>query len=236
MIHIELKGLNRLKRDVELFSKRAVPHAVRETLNGCAFALQKEWRGEVRQSFTLRNKYTERSIQVDRARGIDTRAMQARTGSIAHYMDEQEEGAIVRGGGKHKPIPGPAAAGQAPGGKRTRTVRQGLRLSAITVSHSPLARYGKRRQNAIALAIARRKGERFALLNRSKGGGRGLFEVRGGRRTLRTRLLYDVSRGSVRVPAEPTLQRSIRKSQRAFEQAQYLAVLRQLKRHKVFGY
>lgn len=238
MIHIRIKGLPELIRGVNAFSKTGVPYAVRDTLNDSAFALRKEWQGEIKRSFTLRNQYTERSIRVDKAQGRDVRSMEARTGSIAAYMAEQEEGATVRGKGKHKAIPAPAAAGQSPGAaKRTRTVRAGLRLSAINVANPAMAGYGKRRQNAIALAIARRRGDRFALLNRAKGKGRGLFEVRGfSKRKVRMRMLYDLSKGSVRVKPEPTLQRSITSSHRAFEQAQAKAFVRQLRRCKVFGY
>ncbi len=86
------------------------------------------------------------------------------------------------------------------------------------------------------MAIAIRKGERFALLNRISRKGRGIFEVRGGKRSGRARLVWDMSRGSVKVPREPTLERSIKHSASAFEAAQYKAVLNQLKRNKVMGY
>jgi hypothetical protein len=235
-IDVKLVGYKKLEQDLGTFAKKAVPYAARNGLNGSAFALQDEWRGEVRRTFTLRNQYTVRSIQVDKAQGLDLRTMQAVTGSVAPFMSDQEEGATVHGKAGKKAIPGPAAAGQAPGGKRTRKVRVGLRLSSITIDQPSTQGYGKRRANAVAIAVAIRKGERFAMLNRRKGGGRGLFEVRGNKRGARVRLLYNMSKRSVRVPAAPTLQRSIKRAQYRFERAHYQALLYQLKRWKVFGY
>lgn len=235
-IEVKLQGLEKFQRDLETYRKRAIPYAARDGLNGCAFALMREWRREVKSTFTLRNQYTERSIRVERAQGLNLRTMVAITGSVAPYMGDQEQGAVIRGKGKHKAIPGPAAAGQAPGGKRTRTVRAINRLSAIHVLHVNATRYGRRRQNAVAIAVALRKGQRHVLLNRRRGGGRGLFSVWGTRRGVRTRLLWDVSRASVRVDPHPTLQRSLDRSRAVFTGILSNAYLAQLRRHKVLGY
>lgn len=235
-IKVELKGFGKLTDDLNKFAARGLPYAVRDTLTGSAFALQKRWRAEVKSSFTLRNRYTEQSIRVDKAQGAKVESMQAVTGTIAPYMPDQEEGATVRGRGKHKAIPTAIAAGQGQGAKRTRVVRAGLRLQAVNVPTHPLPSMGRRRQNAVLMAIAIRKGERFALLNRIKTKGRAIFEVRGGKRSGRARMVWDMSRGSVKVHREPTLHRSIASSTADFERAQYAAVLKQLQRNKVFGY
>jgi hypothetical protein len=226
-----------IKVDLNRFASRGVPYMVRDTLTGCAFALQRAWRADVRGAFVLRNKYTEKSIRVDKATGTKVASMEAVTGTIAPFMRDQEEGNTVRGRGKHKAIPTGLAAGQGQGAARTRTVRTGLRLQAINIPSRPMPNIkGKRRQNAIAMAIAIRKGERFVMLNRIKVKGRAIFEVRGGKRSGRARMLWDMSKGSVKVPREPTLERSIHASARAFEKVQYQATLNQLKRNKVMGY
>lgn len=235
-IRVDLRDFKRLSDDLEKMAKRAIPYAIRDTLNGSAFALQKGWRGEVKRTFTLRNRYTEQSIRVDKAQGTSIAGMKAVTGTIAPFMPDQEEGGTVRGRGAHKAIPSAAAAGGALGAKRKSVVRSGFRLSSIQVTQRPLPKYGRRRQNAVAMAIAIRKGERFALLNRIKSKGRAIFEVKGGKRSGRARLIWDVSRGSVKVPREPTLQRSIALSSRVFEKVQYEAMLTQLRRNKVMGY
>jgi hypothetical protein len=237
-IKVELKGFGRLTDDLEKFAKRAIPYAIRDTLNGSAFALQKEWRSDVKRSFTLRNRFTEQAIRVDKASGTQVSAMEAKTGTIAPYMPDQESGGTVKGKGKHKAIPTAVAAGQGQGAKRTRMVRAGLRLQAVQVEQIP-QKYGKRRQNALAIAVALRKGQKHVMLNRTKGNGRAIFEVKGGtkgRKGVRVRMLWNMSRSSVHVDREPTLQRSIGASERTFEQVQYNAMITQLKRNRVVGY
>jgi hypothetical protein len=133
----------------------------------------------------------------------------AKVGSVADYMDEQEEGATIRGSGQAQGHPHSLqAAGQAGGGKRTKLVRGRFYLGAIQVAHPALSG-GRRQQNAIAIAVARKQGKKVVLLNRPKGG-KALFLMGAGtKRKLKTRMLWDVSRGSVRVKPEPTLERSI---------------------------
>jgi hypothetical protein len=235
-VKVELKGFGKLTDDLNTFASRGFPYAVRDTLNGCAFETQREWRAEVKRTFILRNRYTEQSIRTDKARGTKVEGMAATTGTIAEYMPDQESGGEVRGKGKHKAIPTAVAAGQGQGAKRTRMVRAGLRLQAVNVTQLP-QQYGKRRQNAMAIAVAIRKGQRFALLNRMKGSGRAIFEVKATqRRGARVRMLWDMSRGSVHVDREPTLHRAIASSSSQYDRIQYQAVLNQLKRNKVMGY
>lgn len=232
MIEVTIDARKAL-RDLKAFREKAVPYAIRNALNRAAFHARGEWQAEVRGAFTLRNKYTERSIQVERATGKDTRGMVAKVGSVADYMDEQETGATVRGRSKHKPIPAPTAAGLQPGGKRTRLVRPGNKLAALQV----LKPVGKtpRQRNAVALAMARRKGRKVALLERPRGG-KGFFLLGRGKRKVSTRLLWDLSRGSVRVKPSPTLQRTLARVEPRLADIHRDAVVEQLRRHKILGY
>lgn len=234
-VYVDTRDFRKLHDHLERFAKRAVPYAARDALNGCAFELRKEWQEKIRGTFTLRNKFTERSIRVEKASGLDLRTMQSRTGSVAAYMADQETGATIRGSGKHKAIPAPGAANQAPGARRTRVVTSSKRLGAIHINSPALAKYGRRRQNAIALAIAIRKGERFALLNRT-GRGRGIFEVKGLKTKAKVRLLYDVSRGSVKVKPSETMRHAVVGAGHRFERVIYDSLLRQLHRNKLLGF
>ena len=233
-VEVELKDFERLQRDLATFAKRSVPYATRAALTSSAFALREAWQSEIKGSFTLRNSFTERSIRVDKATGTNLQTMQATTGSVASYMGEQEEGATIHGRSKHKPIPGPAAAGQKPGSKRTRLVRAGNKLGAINVLR-PITKGSKKRRNAAAIAQAIAKGKKVALLERKKGG-KGLFAVSGGKRKVRMALLWDLSRGSVKVKPEPTLQRSLRRIESKLDRIHYTELLKQLRRARVFGY
>jgi hypothetical protein len=234
-VYVDTSDFKKLHRDLQTFAKRAFPYAVRNALTGCAFEARKVWQMEIRAAFTNRNAFTERSIRVEKATGVDVRGMKAVVGSVAPYMGDQEHGAVIRGGGKHKAIPAPGAAGLK-GGKRTKLVRPQFRMGAINVNHPSLAKYGRRRQNAVVLAIAIRKGERFALLNRATGRGRGLFEVKGLKRKAKTKLLWNVSKGSVRVQPEPTMRRAVLRSKNTFERITADAMIHQLKRYRLMGY
>lgn len=231
-IRVDLRGFEKLSRDLKTFAKRGVPYAIRDALNGSAFAVQKEWKSGVRQSFTLRNRYTEQSIRVDKAKGTNVGSMQSVTGTIADYMDDQEFGASTTG-----PVPGPAAAGNAPGSnKRTRLTRSAFRFGGVGVSRPTAKPLGKRRQNAIALAIAVRKGERFALLNRITSKGKGIFEVKGGKRGAKTKLIWSLKKGSMKVKPTPTLTKALAMSTGHMNKAINDAFIGQLKRNRVMGY
>lgn len=233
-VSISWKGIDEARRDLQTFASKAVPYAARNALNTIAFEARGEWQRQIKGSFTLRNRFTERSILVTKAQGRDVSRMASFVGSVAPYMGDQESGATVRGKSGLKGIPAPAAAGQQPGGKRTRLVRAANRLGAINVAHPRLT--GSRQQrNAIALAVARRKGQKVALLERPKGG-KGLFRLMGGKRRIRTRLLWDFSKRSVRVKSEPTLQRTLSAVSRKVPHILLASTLEQLRRNRIFGY
>lgn len=233
MISVKVDARQALK-DLKTFRAKALPFAIRNSLNRMAFAAREIWQEEIRSSFVNRNKFTERSILVERANGTNARNMIATVGSTAPYMVDQEHGAVIRGRGKHKPIPGPVAAGQAPGSKRTKLVRPASKLSALHLKHGKGGK-SRKQKNAIAIAIAKRGGQRAVLLERPSGG-RGIFKLMGGRKRVQTRLLWDLSRGSVTVKPEPTLQRTLKRIQPKLETIHRDALVEQLRRHKIMGY
>jgi len=234
-IKVDTSDWNRLYNELEKF-KKAQAYAQRNALNACAFEAQKAWRSEVSRTFTNRTPFTERSIRVDKAAGLDVRTMQSVVGSVAPYMGDQERGAEVHGRGKHKAIPAPVAGGGAGAGPRPRVVSARYRLSAIKTADPKVGRFGRKQRNAIAMANAVRSGNRFALLARPRGG-RGLFEVkRVGRRKFTARLIWNVGRGSVHVRPEPTMHRAVEHSMGAFRRLTEAALIDQLRRNKVMGY
>jgi hypothetical protein len=229
IITVDLRSWDKLKKELEREVPKAVKYAVRDALNAAAFETRREWSKEIESRFTTRNKYTGRAaLRVERAIGIDVRSMQSSVGSIADYMAKQEFGGATKG-----PIPGPVAAGQAPGAKRTKPVRATNRIRTLQAAR---VRGGSRKQrNAAAMAMAKRKGQKHAVLDRP-GGGQGLFRITGSKRKLSTRLVWAVGRGSSRVPATPTLQPVLRRLMPTYERLAEQAFLKQLKRHRVLGY
>ncbi|HET7545162.1 MAG TPA: hypothetical protein VFK05_35095 [Polyangiaceae bacterium] len=203
MITVELKGAEKMVGDLAQMREKAVPYAIKNALNTAAFETRSIWQREIKSAFVNRNAFTQRSIFVEQA---TTAKLEARVGSQAPYMAVQETGGTVTGRSGRKPIPGPVAAGQAPGSHRTRLVRARFRLGAIQVAHPALSGDRKRR-NAIAISTARKQGKSLVLLTRPNGG-KGLFVIGAGK-TFAPRFLWNVSRSSVHVRAEPTLERSL---------------------------
>lgn len=235
MLKIEMVGAREMLAGLEKFRKSAVPYAARDTVNSLAFEGRRIWGDEIRRTMVTRNRFTAGpALQVDKARGTSLETMQAELGSIAEYMPRQEFGATVTGRAGHKGIPGPVAAGQAAGGRRTKPVRVGNRMSAI---HAVRAAKGASRhqRNAIAMAIAKRTGRKYVVLERP-GGGTGVFVLGGGKRKLTAKLVWDVSRRSVRIEPHPTLGPTLRRLEALAPRIQEQALMRQLQRHKILGY
>lgn len=229
IVTVDTSDFKRYERELKRYEV-AHGHGVRNALNGCAFEAQKAWRSEVKRTFTLRAPFTERSIQVDKAKGLDIGSMQSKVGSIAPYLEDQEEGATIHGKGKHKAVPAAVAGGAAGPGIRPRVVLGRFRMGGIKVRDPKVGRYGRKQRNAIALDVAARTGNRFALLLKPKGG-RAIFEVRKlGRRKFKTRLIWNVDRSSVTVKPEPTMHRAIARSMGAFERITKAALQDQLRR------
>lgn len=204
MIKVELKGAKEMVADLKKMREKAVPFAIKNALNTVAFETRRLWQAEVKSVFTNRNLFTANSVRVEQA---TTSKLQATVGSVAPYMGLQETGGTDSGRHGRKPVAGPVAGGQAPGAKRTTLVRGRFKLPAINVAHPALT--GTRRQrNAIAIAVAIKSGSKRAVLERP-GGGKGLFIVGGRAKAPTTRLLWNVSKSSVHIKAQPTLERSI---------------------------
>lgn len=229
MITVELKGDKRMLADMAKMRAKAVPYAIKNALNTAAFETRSIWQRELKSTFTNRNTFTVNSVRVEQA---TTTKLEARTGTVAPWLKTQEEGGTVHAKRRVVAIPGPSAAGQAAGsGKRTRLVAGRFKLGAVQVPH-PSAHGGRRQQNAIAIAVARKQGKTVVLLSRPRGG-KGLFSISGGKRKLKTRLLYDVSRGSVRVKPEPTLERSIAQVKPKLEHMMQASMTQQMQRFSI---
>ncbi|HEY3497680.1 MAG TPA: hypothetical protein VGK73_23440 [Polyangiaceae bacterium] len=241
-VKLEFKGYKEFLRDLDRFKRSAVPYAVRNGLNTAAFEARRVWQGNIRSSFTLRNKFTVNSIRVEQARGSNLATMQSVVGSVAPWMKVQESGGTERGKSKHKVIPAPGAAGLPAGSKRTKAVRPSLYLGRIRAARQSAS---PKNRNLVTMLMARRKGEEHVILDR-KNGGQGLYRISGGRQKftgkrfrrqkLRVRLLYDLSRSSVRVPPEPTLQRTLKAVERKMPHIMTASFLEQLRRHHILGY
>ena len=110
--------IERLRRALETYAERGVPHAVRKALNASAFEARKAWISRIESTFTLRKAWTTRSVRVSKARGTSMSRMEAVLGSTAPYMAIQETGGTKRKGGRHGvPIPTSVSSGEGRGAR-----------------------------------------------------------------------------------------------------------------------
>ena len=235
MLKVQVTGAKEMLEDLRTFRKKAVPYAARDTVNSAAFETRRIWSDEIRRTMTTRNQFVANTaLRVDKATLGKIETIQSKVGTIFEDMPRQEFGATVSGRSGHKGIPGPAAAGQAPGGRRFRPVRGANRLSAIRAFHD--AKGATRQQrNAVAIAMAKRRGMKHVVLERPKGG-KGVFAIGGGKRKTTTRLVWDVSRKSVRIEPHPTLGPALKRIEPQMPRLMEASLLKQLRFHKCCGY
>jgi hypothetical protein len=236
-VDVDYRGLQKLTADLEKFAKRALPFAVRNGLNDSAFEARGEWAEQAGQQMTLRNTWTTRSMQVVKASGFDVARMESRVGSTADYMGEREEGGSESASGKYGvPIPTTSAAGQGmKAAKRTRLVQRPNRLPAIHLERS--ARLpGRMQRNAVAIRLALASGNRYVFMNLGKR--KGIFRVQGGKRGLRVRMIWDLTKRVVRTKPKPTLSHALRDLwlSNRLVRIQAAAVVAQLRRHRILGF
>jgi hypothetical protein len=203
VIHVNLHRVERLERHIAKFT-RAVPYAVKGTLNDTAFAAREEWVRQLQSTFTLRNKWTERGLRVDKASGRTVAGMQSVVGSLREYMREREDGSTETKRGKHGvAIPKSGASGQGKKAKRTRPVRAVNYLSTMQLQKRVTGTDA--RKNTVAIMMAKKAGGGVVLLEKRRR--KGLFRVEPS--TKKPRLLYDLSKTMVTTKPYPTLQRTL---------------------------
>lgn len=231
---IDMVKFRVLSRHLEVYASKAIPFAARAALNDIAFEARKEWaERQLPQAFTLRNTWTAKGLRVEKAQGRTIANMQSRVGSLREYMLPREEGATQTKRGKHGvAIPQSGAAGQGAKTKRTRLVRRPNYLSALQTVKRVSG--SKQRQNAVAIAMAKKSGGvAFLEVGRRKG----LFRVGGGKQKKpRLKLLYDLSHSTVTTKPIPTLERTIDAIKPRFLSIHMRAIRAELIRNRVLAY
>ena len=205
MFSINDRDVRALERRLKLIKSRALPFATREVLNRTAFDARYEAQSFINREMVLRNKYTVNSIRVDRAQGLNISTQKSVMGSIADYMDEQEEGGTKnRKRGASVSIPTSFSAGQRGARPRTRMPRSAFKMSAINLRRNASKAKNQRQMNAINIATSLGG---FTYLNLGKR--RGIFKIdKKGNPTM----VHDFSRTSVRIPATHWMTRSTQKA------------------------
>jgi len=235
VITIKLRGLDKAIKQLDKF-ERSIPYAMADAVNSAAFQAREDYQRRIGTSFTLRNAFTKRSVQVTKANPKMGR-IRSVMGSVAPYMAQQETGGRV----PKKAIPGPVAAGQAPGAKRTKAVRLGSRLGRLRAGKGRPGSPTKQR-NAVAIAQALRSGTKVAVLERGQGKGEALVRITGSRPkrrtrkgTLKLRLLYVVGRQGVVLRPTRMLEQTVRTIEPRIPRLMHEALVRQCRRNRLFG-
>lgn len=231
---IDKKGFKHAAKQMDKLAN-AMDYARRDYVNAMAFEARKGWVSNIQGAFVLRNKFTQNSVRVEKARVAKGAVIESRVGSTAPYMDEQEDGGTKRKKGKHgSPIPTTSAAGQGMKAKpRTRQVTGRNRLGAIRLGSRVSG--NRQRRNTVAILMAVKRGTNLVYLD--LGRRQGIFRIMGGKRGLRVRMLWDLSRASVDIPATPTLEPALRAIPEAQRTRMGIAAMKgQLKRNKLLGF
>ena len=130
MFDTDFSELDIVEKTLESYNEKALPYAIKDTLNWQAFQSQQNARRDLAKNFQIRNKYTEGSIRFNLIPRSEKNVnnMVSSAGSMQQYMADQHEGFknTARGPGG-VPIPTPATAGQ------TGTTRTKPRLRRLTI-------------------------------------------------------------------------------------------------------
>lgn len=205
MLQIDTNDIQELEAELKTFARKAFPFATRNTVNSAAFAAQKAARADVRNELTLRNRWTEQSIQVAQTRSLVVSQQEARVGSTADYMEDQEFGATKSKGGKRGvPIATSWSAGQSENSQpRTRLPRPANKLASIQLARRKRRGSNRKQQNLISIKTAAQSGRKYVFLD--LGRRQGIFKVTGGKRRPKIKMVHDLSRQSVVIPRNPWL-------------------------------
>ena len=193
--------------DVKLYEKllrgikdRALPFATKETINRAAFETRRAARSIIGKDMTNRNTYTKNSVRVTQATGLDIRTQESIVGSIASYMATQEFG-----GSKTDPAIATSYSAGQKGSQRTRLPRRANQMKNIRLRGRKASSVGRTQgqRNFVAVRHAAAKGHKFVYLKGKTY--EGLFRVLGGKTKPRIRMVHDLSRKKVFIPASPWL-------------------------------
>jgi hypothetical protein len=181
IFELDVSGIDRFERKIlEKAGKIAFPLAVKGTLNTLAFESRKKSQTTIRQDFLLRNKFTENSVRVEPVKTLKITDMISTVGSIAPYMEKQEEGATERSSGKHGlRIPTGAAAGQTQLFPRRGVIKKKFRRGQIRLANRAgrIKAKNRRQFNLMSIRVAALRGQSPFVFLPFGGGQAGLYKI-----------------------------------------------------------
>jgi len=238
-IKMDKAPLEYLENELDKFGKHTMPYAIRDTLNTMAYETSRVAKKNADRLFVMRNTFTARSIQFERAKSLDMRRMESAAGSLQTYMREQEEGFTRCKSGKHGvPVPTSYAAGQQGARPRTKPVRRANWMARLKVARARRRAQTRGQDIVLAVQTAVATGQRVVFLPLRHPG---LYRVLGGRRTERgwpkgakLKMLYSLEDSTITTEPrrwlEPAAKLVISKREEYYRKA----VLRQIEINRQF--
>lgn len=229
---VDMRQVDKLERELKTFKKTAIGFASKTAINEAAFESRKQAQALITQKWVLRNKWTARSIQVEKAKS--SRNPIAAVGSVSPYMETQEFGG-TRGsqGSEGVPIATSVAAGLGQGSRpRKRLPRRPYRLASIKLAKRRKRGSNRSQRNIAAIREAASSGRKFVFLDLKRS--KGIFKVTGGAKKPRIKMLWSMSKKSVRIPKNPWLKPSFDKVSKRMPEFYFEALQFQIDRLRLF--
>jgi len=224
-LKVDFKELQVLKKDFKFKRPSQVIAAVRTTLNDEAFAVMNRARKEVLpRIFHIRNAWVASSILVTKAVGRNVRAMQAITGAKKRWgrnrgkpfkgLRDQEFGAT-----KSSPD---ISTLEARGGSIKKRVRPSARYNRLGSIERASDYPGSSPEHRIIVMLRDLAGQNFKggmFIRKSRRFKTGIYKFKGRGRKARQggvikpiRMIKDLSKDTIRIPAKPWLKTSNKKA------------------------
>jgi hypothetical protein len=235
-LSINTKAIKLFESQLRAYKERAIPFATKAAVNSYAYETQKRAKEIIREKMILRNKFTERSIRVQKTTVLIIDEQKSRVGSTQEYMRGQEVGATKIKRGKHGVLlPTSFSAGQADSTKpRTKLPRKRFAMNTIVIQKQRNHWKSKKQANAVAIKQALQRGNQFIYLE--LGTKRGIFYIQGNARTKKInklKMLYDLSRPAIRIPVHKWLEPATNYTKSKMHKIYFKALRFQLERHNL---
>lgn len=245
MFKINCDEIDSLQAHLEHLKLKALPYATKQTLNDAAFRARAFAVEIAKKKMIMRNTYSVKSIQVQRASGLDISRQVSETGSVLGYMADQEFGdtrykktrqgmgiptSYSSGQGMHtQPRTRPTTGRNRKKNLRLHNSRSGGKKRALTNTQKLVVKIKsavKNNEREVFLNVPGRKG-----MYRVEGGGVG---KKGKVLNARIKLIWSYQEQSTRTPKNPWLKPASDRTLPLIPEFYKAALYFQIRRHGVF--
>lgn len=246
-MNLDTTEIIKLEKQLKTFGRLALPFAARNAVNDTGVILKKNSFEHVRKEMTLRNRWTQNSLKLFKAKSLTIDKQVARFGSLQDYMFDQEYGGTrTTRRSSSIPIPTGDATGESGNRGRLQKLAKGKnKLLNIQLLKTRGKRLKTRRQrNAATVAQAIRTKQKYVYMETEKskgifkivsgGGGRKGSKQRKRENRSRVRLLWNMKHRRISVPPRPWLRPAIEEVLKIMPAVYVGAMQNQLDRYHLF--